>query len=834
MFSLNKIASSISLKSLVLVVAFSVCEVTSADQGEVSPVRFNTAFIYGASGPVNLEEFLNGSKVVEGVYRVDLVVNRRLVGRQDIRFAKNPASGLVEACLTKEVLETLSVDITKLQNAGLLEDKQSDACVDLAALIEKSSVDYDASQLQLNISVPQAAMQRSSRGYVNPELWDNGVSAMFVDYQFNGRSGSANGRSTDNYHLGLRNGLNIGAWRLRNESALSSGAHQERRYRNNRSYVQRDLTALKSQLTFGETYTKPQVFDSVRIRGIELASDDAMLPDSQRGYAPIIRGDADTNATVEVRQNGYLLYSTNVSPGPFAITDIYPSGSNGDLEVTIIEADGRQRQFVQSFASLPQMVREGMLRFNVAAGRYDSHYDGGHKPDLATAGVAYGFTADTTVFGGLQATNRFEAVNLGLSRNTPLGAVSADITHSGSDVGAKRQQGQSVRLLYAKTLTTTDTTLTLASYRYSTEQYRTLSEHVADLDWGKTTRPAGRARSRFDLTVNQNLRDLNASLYLNLSEQRYWNRGGKTEHVQAGYSSHWKTLNYNLSVAHDRHPSQFYRDESRFTVTLSMPLGSQPRAARAIFNGTHTDKGEYNAQAGISGNIMDRDDSFYTVQAGHDSIGGNSGVATVSTTTQAARLNAGYSQGRGYKALNVGVSGAVVGHAGGINMAQPLAETIVLVEVPGVEQARLASYTGVSTGSNGYAVVPYATPYRNNWISLDTRTMDTDVEITDPTQQVVPRRGSITVARFKTQSGRRVQFELTDAAGRAMPFGAMVQDSEGRMLSVVDPLGMALVLVREGQEQLQVKGAEETCQVAFTLPEPTPGRAYERISAVCK
>ncbi|MEF9671609.1 fimbria/pilus outer membrane usher protein [Pseudomonas sp. PCH446] len=145
---------------------------------------------------------------------------------------------------------------------------------------------------------------------------------------------------------------------------------------------QRDLSAWKSQLTLGETYTDSRVFDSVRFRGVQVATDDGMLPDSERVYAPTIRGVAESNATVEIRQNGYLLYSANVAPGPFEIRDFYPSGSNGDLLVTVIEADGRRRTFTQAFASLPIMVPEGTFSYSVEAGQYDSNSSGYQAPGL--------------------------------------------------------------------------------------------------------------------------------------------------------------------------------------------------------------------------------------------------------------------------------------------------------------------------------------------------------------------------------------------------------------------------------------------------------------------
>ncbi|MDI5624151.1 fimbria/pilus outer membrane usher protein, partial [Salmonella enterica subsp. enterica serovar Kentucky] len=91
-------------------------------------------------------------------------------------------------------------------------------------------------------------------------------------------------------------------------------------------YVQRDITALRSQLIMGEAYTTGETFDSVNIRGARLYSDSRMLPSSQASYAPIIRGVANSNARVTITQGGYKIYETTVPPGAFIIDDLSPSG----------------------------------------------------------------------------------------------------------------------------------------------------------------------------------------------------------------------------------------------------------------------------------------------------------------------------------------------------------------------------------------------------------------------------------------------------------------------------------------------------------------------------
>ncbi|MDW9250419.1 type VII secretion system (T7SS), usher family protein [Burkholderia cepacia] len=117
----------------------------------------------------------------------------------------------------------------------------------------------------------------------------------------------------------------------------------------------------------GEVYSSSEIFDSVRLLGVQVNSDTGMLPDDEVGYAPVVRGIAQSNAVVEIRQNGYVIYSTSVTPGAFELRDIYPSGSNGDLEVRIIESDGSVRTYRQSYSYLPVMIRRGTMRYAFSA-----------------------------------------------------------------------------------------------------------------------------------------------------------------------------------------------------------------------------------------------------------------------------------------------------------------------------------------------------------------------------------------------------------------------------------------------------------------------------------
>lgn len=70
--------------------------------------------------------------------------------------------------------------------------------------------------------------------------------------------------------------------------------------------------------------------------------------------------------------------------------------------------------------------------------------------------------------------------------------------------------------------------------------------------------------------------------------------------------------------------------------------------------------------------------------------------------------------------MNYGVSGGVVVHRNGVTLSQPLGDTNILVKAPGAAGVELENATGVKTDWRGYAVIPYATTYRQNRVALNT------------------------------------------------------------------------------------------------------------------
>jgi len=241
--------------------------------------------------PVDVSLFSEGNALPAGNYRVDIATNGEWKGRTSVRFAMVAGNERVaQPCFDLGLLDLLGFDLAHLDESTRTALKRGDSvCRPLGELFEGASAQYSSGEMKLNVSAPQIVLRREARGYVDPSLWENGITAGLLDYSYNGyRLQSAVGGGNTSHYLSLRAGLNLGAWRLRYHATANKNSAGGSRYHGNTATLERGLPSLKSRLTVGDTHTDGQVFDSVRFRGVRLDSDERMRPDSQRGFAPVV------------------------------------------------------------------------------------------------------------------------------------------------------------------------------------------------------------------------------------------------------------------------------------------------------------------------------------------------------------------------------------------------------------------------------------------------------------------------------------------------------------------------------------------------------------------
>lgn len=112
----------------------------------------------------------------------------------------------------------------------------------------------------------------------------------------------------------------------------------------------------------------------------------------------------------------------------------------------------------------------------------------------------------------------------------------------------------------------------------------------------------------------------------------------------------------------------------------------------------------------------------------------------------------------------------MVAHAHGLTSATK-GDTNVLIAVPG--NVNIEDQPGIHT-DGGYAVVPYATTYRQNRMALDVNSLKDDVDIDDAVINVVRNGKGAGAGQLYGTGWRASAADVRSRYGKPLPFGATV------------------------------------------------------------
>lgn len=820
----------------------------------------------------DLSQFRADGSQLPGVYDVDIYLNQTVVRRQSVRFdAVKPGEGETNAvsrdntglvpCLSRSTLDSAGVKVEMFPALMALGEEQ---CVNPAEYVSGAFSRFDFSRMRLELSVPQLATRNRARGDIDPSQWDEGINAALLSYRFSGSDRSGSTGDSRSYFLSLGGGLNLGAWRLRDErnwNYYDSRYGNRQQWQRIRTYAARTVAPLRSTLVLGESTTGSEVFDSLGFTGVQLSSDDNMYPDSLRGFAPVVRGVAESNAEVSVRQNGYIIYRTTVAPGAFEITDLSPVYSSGDLEVSVREAGGSVQLFTVPYTTLPTLQREGRIKYSLTAGSYRGSSDRYEKPSFAQGTLVWGLLRDTTFYGGAQFSSDYLAVQSGVGINMGRsGAASVDITHADSSLAdGSRHQGQSMRFLYAFGFNPTGTTFRLTGYRYSTRGFHTLDETALKTMSGRLYDHTGldndgnpvtdtrsdyynlynNRRARTEANISQSLGDF-GSVWMTGMRQTYWNSSAGSESLRVGYSNSLGPVNYSLNYGltrykNDNAPS--YTDRS-ISLSLSLPfdrlLGRQSaNPVYASFNGSRDNNNNASQQSGLSGSFLADRNLSWNVSQGYTRGQGTSGNASLNYRGTYGNANLGYSHSSGWRQVSYGLAGGALLHRNGLTIGQPPGETSVLIATPDVSGVGVKNEPGVSTDWRGYAIKPYASAYRENRIQVDTKSLDEHTDVDNSVTRIVPTKGAVVRAEFKARRGYRVLMTLTHN-GKPLPFGTMV--TAGESSGIVANGGQVYLSGLEDRGEVTARWGEgfgQQCRTGYQLTPDEMASAVIQLNAGC-
>ena len=822
-------------------------EVQESKDGKDEDIEFNEGFLSGYG--IDISKFSEGNPVIPGHYTVRFITNDVDKGDLAVDFIDNNKDGVGDACLTPGLLKQAGI-----KDAGWTKDNEQDAadenrCIDLKEYIPTARWVLDVNTQTFKLDVPQINTFVSEDGTVDPELWQNGINAVLLDYNFNAYSSKNDDDTSRTVSGNYNGGINLGAWRFRTNAYSNWSEEDGTTFDTGDFYVERDIAFLRGQIRMGNAYSDGQLFDSFNVNGITLKSDDRMLPFSQQGFFPVIRGVAESNAKVKVKQNDYVIYETTVPPGAFEFPNIRSGNVGTDIEVEVTEADGRVKTFIVPYSTSSQMLRPGVFRYNFTVGEYDGGDNYNDKPLVAQGTWQQGLSNTITAYGGLQGTESYWAGVIGGTLNTPFGALSFDVTNSHTQVpDDKTYNGQSYQLSYDQFIDTTNTSFQLAAYRYSTSGYFSLSDamdYIYDDSLNDLSK-LNRSRNKFQLNISQALPKGYGSLYLNGSIEDYWNsEKGKNTQYQMGYSNQWGKVSYSISA------SKYYdgtegQSDTQLYVNLSIPLdwsnghSDSPPIFDSLNIGVGTNNNhETNTTVGANGYRPDNDlsygvNAYYnTTREGGQNIASLSGNASVNT--RFTRLGGTVTRSNdGNQQVSMSLNGGLVGHANGVTFAPDisLSGPMALIEAKGATGSKVQNGNAKVDG-NGYALATNLSPYIENKIALDISSMESNTEMKGTMSSVIPHDGSIVRVKFETDERRFVLF-VAKRRQDFIPLGADVYNEAGEHIGNAAQGGKLLTRGASEKGELTVRwgeGATNSCRVSYQLPpEAVKAKAGETVT----
>ncbi|WP_422386039.1 fimbrial biogenesis outer membrane usher protein [Izhakiella australiensis] len=822
--------------------AFALLVIIGAEHAQAEDYTFDASQLDGSAKNSDMALFNQGLQQ-PGTYSVDIVLNGETVDSGEVRFKleKNAAGKpWLAPCLSVTQLARYGVKTDDYP--ALAANGGSADCANILAIPQAKAL-LDLNTQQLLLSIPQVALRPKPKGIAPRESWDDGITAFLLNYNASNihteyRSAA---HSEENSWLQLQPGLNLGAWRIRNATSWQQSSDRPGHWQSSYIYASRGLYDLQSRLTLGQSNSSSEIFSGVPFTGVMLGSDDSMVPYNLRQFAPVVRGIARTQARVEVKQGGYVIYNQTIAPGPFALNDLAVNAGGGDLNVTVWETDGSPQTFTVAYQTPAIALHQGYFKYNLMAGRYRPTDPTAAKAPVVQATLMYGLPWNLTAYGGVQNAQHYNALSLGIGLSLGYwGSLSVDDTRARSQrQGKDWQQGSNWRIRYSNQLNATGSSFSLASSQYASSGYSTLSS-VLDSYHRAGNGDAGansNIRSSTDIALSQTLGEY-GNLSLNASRTQWRGRSGHDDSWGLSYSTIIQgvslTLNWSQSKACGREG-----ESSRQQITsigLSMPLSRWLGGnMNASWQMTSPSQGGESQTAGLSGQTFDRQLTWNVqqrYQAGSQPQERNNSTLQATWNGAYGQLGANYSYSQTSRQTGVNLAGGMIIHRHGVTFSQPLSDTVALVEAPGAAGVALYSWPGVKTDYRGYTTASGIGAYQENEVSLDPTQLPDNAEVLQTDKKVVPTQGAVVEARYKTRIGARALVQLT---GAAIPFGAAVtvEDQPGGA-GLIDDKGQAYLTGLPASGRLTVKWGDQQCHMDYQLPHRKgPGGLYQ-LSGVCR
>ncbi|QLO15376.1 fimbrial biogenesis usher protein [Citrobacter freundii] len=771
-------------------------------------VTFDTGILQSRGLSADLNRYFSKTpRYLPGVHSVQVVVNGKGRGTAAVRFGEDGT-----LCIDKDFL-----DFAGLMPVPLKSDEQ---CHNITTDYAQSVVNALPGQNSVELFLPPEALNSLNGDIKN---FQHGGSAGMLNYSlFSTRSEYQGSESNTYSQASLEGGFNVADWALRSRYILTDDdgdKNAESLY----TYAEHVFAAQRMTLQVGEINATSDVLSGVPITGMQLTPTSA-LQSSGTGVSVsgIARG---SQARVEVRQNGRLIFNTLVPAGPFTLEDVPVVRSNVDLEVTVIESDGASSRFIVPASAVRAQGLARPQGLSASVGRVrniDGDYD-----DPWVANVSDGW----------RVLPRLNLLASGmLAQDYQASGAQADVlltdtwSASASVAGSREQFGEAdsgLKTELQSSLSLSEQVSVSGSAAHYSGGYRELADALDDdfqpydntwstnLSW--SSGPAG--TFNFGFTYNQAGGDGEDSRYILAS----W---GKT-FKYASVSVNWQSAVGN---------SDDDQDDDMLYVNLSIPLGGSQSISSYMRN--QGDRTSYGVQN--SGSLSEH--TSYSLSADRDNESNDNSInGSISSNLHYTQLGlGGGSNGNHQRNYNASLSGGVAVHKSGVTFTPySIRDTFAIATLneprAGVE---ISTPQGtVWTDKWGQAVIPGLNEWRNSRIEIDANKLPQSMTLANGTKYIAAAHASVSEVSFKILNSRRVMLRVKRPDGSALGKGLSIVDGKGNY--VVTSVDDGHVFLNDA-DQIDALYAMDNnnnriCQIAYVLSDKRDEEAfYEEVNGECR
>lgn len=759
--------------------------------------------------PKLADYFREAPRFTTGRHTVSLHVNGRPLGQVSARFDRDG-----ELCADTTLLQSAGIDPPSTR-----ETSAEPACVDLMAHWPQASIEVDSSAASVALLVPTDALRRPTEDA--PEFSGGGTAAL-LNYEIVALDSRWGSRSSRYASANTELGVNAGDWvvRSRQVSTMTDG---RRRTEVLDTYAQRTFARHRAVLQVGEINLVNPVLSGAQMVGAQILSEQALA--TQRSGAAV-EGIAQSQARVEVRQGGVLVYTTVVPAGPFSLSDIPRINRYADLDVTVIGSGGDAQHFVVSAAMASDTMSSSGFSFGAGRAR---NTGSGEAPWLMSGGWTRPLRRGVLLSGGVLGASRYRAAGLGVVASTRFGS---QLQFNLSAAQAPRDASSGLQALLTLSQRLDDQWSFAVSHSRQGRGYRELADTTFTTNI-ESRRTRTRDQSSASLSWSRaDFGSLSAGYtHTMLFDGRRTSRamaswGTRVGRASVSVSAEWSLGNPDRERGTDRNGNSIY-------LNLSVPLGENRRLGTSVRR--------YGGETRYGANFSDQINEYasYRTSLEYRSSDRRGSVsAGMSFLPKYFQLDTGYTRNPESDSYSLGLRGGLVVHNHGLT-ASPYAvrDTFGVVSVGDTPNVRVSTPGGpVWTDARGYAVIPQLSAFGKSRIAVDTGSLPRNVDIENGAAVIEVGRGAVTTLAFAVSTTRRVLLSATTVEGRRLPVGATVTDESGDLVSLVQGDGQIFVPNALQASRLWVSGPEvPRCELVYELPSETNRAAYyETAAAVCR